>query len=39
MSNLENNSVVIVLPATDSEDMSPSNYEPVHFIAASGVVA
>lgn len=33
MSNLENNSAVIVLPATDSEDMTPSNYEPVRYNA------
>lgn len=33
MNNLENNSVVIVLPATDSEDMTPSNYEPVRYNA------
>ena len=33
MSNLENNSVVIVFPVTETEDMTPSNYEPVRYNA------
>ena len=33
MSNLENNSAVILFPVTDTEDMTPSNYEPVRYNA------
>ena len=33
MSNLENNSAVILFPVTDTEEMTPSNYEPVRYNA------
>lgn len=33
MNNLENNSAVIVFPSTETEDMPPSNYEPVRYNA------
>ena len=33
MSNLENNSAVIVFPSADTEDLTTSNYEPVRYNA------